>query len=316
MPRLRLPPLPPTRILIDKLAASKNLKHPAAQAREMKNRCWLVNPTLTNRFVRELGIRENEVVIDAYAGYGALTRALLAGGWDETTPADWEKVRKEQDVVGPEAGQVRRHNSGQFTFPPWNPKDGQVAELPEKGAGEEHPVPSVVVANDPAVSCLSRGLGFFPDEAPPNLWDFCVPQPAEMMKRFQTEKSQLYPSILEKERLVFAPESVYRWPSLPNILSHELVAKHMEVYDESKEGAERYHRPWNAPPPHITMCATIQDSVLGDQLLNQWVSSVIGSPDQEHSWMWKWGRIRLAFLVSRNMYDVSRDMDDACGDSC
>lgn len=305
MPKLRLPPLPPVQEIANIFSSSAKMKVEGIQAREMQKRLWLVNPTLTNRFVRELGIRKGEVIIDTYAGFGSLTRALLAGGYDETTPEDWDKVREEQAVVGPQEGSVKRRNAGQFTFPTWNVDTAEPAKLP-KHDEKKVEVPSLVVCNEPAISWLSRGMGFLPDLAPPGKWDFLVPQPAEMKERInKEEKMEVYPSILEKERLVFAPESIYHWPTLPKILSHELVTKHLPVYDESKEGVEKYQRPWKADPPHITMTSVIQDTVLGDQLLNQWVASSIGSEDHPHSWLWKWGRVRFAFLVPRHVYDVS-----------
>lgn len=271
--------------------------------REVQRRVWLVNPTLTNLFVRDLGVRKDEVFLEAYAGLGTLTRALLAGGYDKTTPKDWERVRKEQEIAPPEDdGKVKRHPS-QFKYPPWDIDLAAVPELPEKEDGEVV-TPALVVANDPSASMLSRGLGFLPGVQPKEKWDFEVPSAAEVQRLVKESDQELYPSVFEKN-LVVAPNSVYHWPTLPRILSDKLVSDKLPVWDESKEGDERYYRPWDAPEPHITMTAVMQDSVLGEQLLNQWVSSAIGSPKQAHSWIWKWGRIRFAFLVPRHMYDVS-----------
>jgi len=45
-------------------------------------------------------------------------------------------------------------------------------------------------------------------------------------------------------------------------------------------------------------------SVIGDQLVAQWLTSVIGASFNGSTWIWDWGRIRFALIVPKNLYDV------------
>lgn len=333
MPRLRLPPLPPA-VEWGNTVWMKSPRGEGAGSRESGKRVTLANKGLANDFVRELGIRKNEVVIDAYCGPGQTTRALLAGGNDETTSADWKRTVEEQKEkglpVGPVASEIkrRRGTAMDFNFPPWDvsetddivrpvvkskgrpPKakaneDGEVAAPPAKPASVT--TPKFVVANDPKVSALWRGFGFNPDLLPPSRWEMDdVPEPgAEPPTGLRHLKRTVYPSHLQ-ENLGISPVTIYHWPTAASILSDPLVAQHLEVYDESKGPLEGTKRPWDAPAPPITLVATIPDAVFGDQLVNQWILSATSSnAEGKRGWIWEWGRVRLALLVTRSIYDVS-----------
>jgi len=277
--------------------------------REALNRTTLADPALCDQFVRDLGLREGEVVIDAYCSAGTLTRSLLAGGYNETTPEDWEQVTREQQELGLLPKQVKRRVFGSpFTFPPWDPATAQKFEVPEPPRGKEIVQPKLVVANDPHVSVLARALGFIPDMAPPTRWESCEPQDPARLPDFKRPRS-VYPSVLEKN-LVFAVNSAYVWSTVPDILKSPLVWPSLPVYDDTKEGVEATYRPWSAPPPPITLLATLPPNVMGDQLMSQGVASAIGSDDFGRAWLWKWGRVRLATLVAKGLYDVSRREHD------
>lgn len=307
----------------------KSPRGEGAGSRESGKRVLLANRELANQFVRDLGIRKNEVVIDAYCGPGQLTRSLLAGGYDDTTAADWKRVVEEQKErglpVGPVASEIkRRRGMGlDFDFPPWDVSEADKATRPlvktrgrpKAKANEEEEVidpssiitPKFVVANDPKVSSLWRGLGFDPDQLPPSRWEMDdVPQPgAEQPTGLRALKRTVYPSSLQPN-LGISPVTIYHWPTAPLILQDPLVAQHLEVFDESKGPEDRAKRPWEEPPPPITLVATIPDAVFGDQLVNQWILSATSSDSNgKRGWIWEWGRVRLGLLVTKGLYDVS-----------
>lgn len=313
MPKLRLPPLPPStqwsdfipRARVGKGTTTKSVPQ-GAGTRELARRFVLASKPLADRFVRELGVRKDEVIIEAYSSMGQTTRSFLAGGYDYTTAADWQQVAREQEIVGPREGHVKRLNSGQFTFPPWDVENAQENKLPKPKDESKVVLPKAVIACEPIVAQLSRGLGFDPDQAPYSRWDYNKAKNAEELARLEEMKGTVpVRQSLTEERLFMSPVSLYDWEILPNILDNPIVWDKLPVYDSSKEGVESRKRPWTAPPPPMTLAVTIPDTVLGDQLMSQWVSSVIGSETAERSWLWAFGRVRIAGLVTKSLYDVS-----------
>lgn len=271
----------------------------------------LVNQKIANEFVRNLGLRESEVVIDAYCGPGQITRALLAGGYDETTAADWKKVVAEQRAKGLPIGQVaaetkrRRVTGGTFDFPPWDMSDVESPKYSKKPPSDLI-TPKLVIANDPKISSLARGLGFDLDDVPPSKWELEDPPQsgAEEPKELAKTRPLVYPSALQPN-LVLSPITVYHWSTIPMILENPLVAPNLPVFDASKDSADQTKRPWNAPPPPLTLLATIPDGPFGDQLVNQWVMSATSvGGGGKRGWLWQWGRVRMALLINRGLYDV------------
>ncbi|GMK56804.1 hypothetical protein CspeluHIS016_0306440 [Cutaneotrichosporon spelunceum] len=304
MPRLRLPPLPlPSQWSNYVPRIGKNTAE-GSGSRELGRRTVLANKKLTDQFVRALGIRKDEVVIEAYPALGQLTRSLLSGGADTTTPADWNKVTQEQDVVGPRAGQVKRRNVGAFDYPEWDVNTAPVNTLPNDVRESDVVVPKTVVAVEPHVTLFSRGLGFDPDLAPASFWDYNNAKSEDELKRMNEMRgtTPVYPSILEKN-LLMCPSTVFDWTTIPRIFDNPLVWKDFPVFDASKTGVAATMRPWEAETPPITVVSTMPETVMGDQLIAQWVSSAIGDPGMERGWLWAFGRVRLAMLVPSGQYD-------------
>lgn len=158
--------------------------------------------------------------------------------------------------------------------------------------------PKVVVASEPSPEFLIKGLGMKEDQAPP-----LIPVKTE------SEDHAVHPSAVhptDDPRLILSPSTPYRWPTLPQMLSNELVAPHLPVFDPlSPPGPEVTKRPWSAPPPPITLVSQMPHSVAGDQMISQWIGSSVGDLDGQKQWIWEWGRVRLALLVGKNQYDVS-----------
>lgn len=306
MPRLRLPPLPLPSQWSNFIPRTGRYANEGAGSRELAKRTVLANKQLTDEYVRTLGLGKDEVVIEAYPSLGQLTRSLLAGGCDTTTAADWAQVTQEQEVVGPRAGQVKRRNVKDFDYPEWDVRTAPINKPPKGVVESEAIVPKAVVAVEPLITQFSRGLGFDPDLAPASYWDYNSAKTEAELKRLNELRgtTPVYPSILQKN-LLLCPDTVFEWDTIPRILDNPIVWNKLPVYDASKEGAAATMRPWDAPPPPLTVVSTMPETVLGDQLIAQWVSSAIGEPGKERGWLWLWGRVRLAMLVPRTQYDVS-----------
>lgn len=177
--------------------------------------------------------------------------------------------------------------------------DGKVET---KGTGEE---PAVVVACEPSPSLLVNGLGMRDGDLP-----------GEIPARFESEDYAIYQSkIYQSEhepRLLLSPSTPYRWPTLSQLIANPLVNQHITKYASqkeedkvSKEDEQVGKRPWNAAQPPITIVAQMPQSVAGDQMVAQWIGSCAGTGNKDRTWIWQWGRIRLALLVGKNQYDVS-----------
>jgi hypothetical protein len=146
----------------------------------------------------------------------------------------------------------------------------------------------------------------------PTIGEPTAQDPFSEKEEMETKKRQrkhhkergIYPTLLEKN-LLFCSHSVYHWGTIPNILNDPLVIPSLEVYDKTKTGIEATYRPWTAPPPPVTVVVTVPTTPTGDQMISQWISSAIGSDTFGRSWLWKWGRARIAALVHKGLYDVS-----------
>lgn len=289
-PMPRLPPLPP-RAQWKTIWPRSVLRYSMDRTnREFNGRFLLANSRLTDEFTKALRIRDNEIIIEAFPGPGILTRSLLNGGVSDT------------DTEGE-------------------------AEIDEN---REYKKPALVVACEPSPKLL-EGLGMPTDQSP-----------EEIPARFESEDYSVYQSkVYQSEhepRLLLSPSTPYRWPTLTQMLGHELVQPFLQQYPSGAEGAagspseasvvgnsetgtpdtrtatsdgtsgaiaSSTQRPWAAPPPHITIVSQMPLSIAGDQMVSQWVGSAVGNSTGERSWIWKWGRLRLALLVSKTQYDVS-----------
>ena len=178
----------------------------------------------------------------------------------------------------------------------------------EDGQNEERKnteKPAMVVTCEPSPSLLVQGLGMGDGDLP-----------GEIPARFESEDYAIYQSrIYQSEhepRLLLSPSTPYRWPTLSQLIANPLVNQHIPKYESQKEEEKLSQedeqvgkRPWNAIEPPITIVAQMPQSVAGDQMVAQWIGSCAGTGNKDRTWIWQWGRIRLALLVGKNQYDVS-----------
>ena len=309
MPSLRLPPLPPpatwgSHFVRTNIASSPDpITH-----RSFPNRVLLANRDISDQFVRALGIRPNEVVLETFAGNGCLTRSLLHGGNPENTAeisAAWS-AQKESGVTEPP-------NDGAMDFPTWKAELASHESTPSTLSDTPLPTPRLVIACEPSPDFLVRGLGMPKSQIPPRIG---IPQTihgkaqasesSDKDRRHTTahiESSQYVATVHQstfEPNLLLSPTTPYVWETVPSILSNELVASKLERYSPTNNNS----RPWSAPAPPITLVAQMADSSVSDQMLAQWIASAIGA-DSKPSWIWAWGRVRLAMLLPSQSYDVS-----------
>ncbi|WVQ71921.1 hypothetical protein IAR50_001463 [Cryptococcus sp. DSM 104548] len=284
----RLPPLP---------IASKwshhfpvaTLAHPPKvnNLRKAPGRLLLASPTLCDEYVRALRLRPGEVVIEGYAGPGSLTRSLVSGGRSVEEGKAWEK---EHGMEGMKAkgSRVSTAKDKSGAYPIWTEDlpSTQDAILP---TGEPTLKPELVVTTESSYEILRRGL------------DYPLAPASAQMQKEGFRGYNLVPS-KHADNLMLSHATLYSWDTIPALLSHPLVRPHLPVWDASAAEEDQAKRPWNAPTPHITVVMQVPDGMLGEQITTQWIRSVVGN-NEKRAWMWKWGRVRLALLCGRNIYD-------------
>jgi hypothetical protein len=272
--------------------------------------------------------------VEVNAGPGQLTRSLLAGGQKEVVkPWSAEEIDASRDawkgVTMPKLDSPARGSGTKLPegFPLWRNelsegrtldkhdeedkaaehREGAVttetASAAETASASAINKPALVVASESSAQIIMRGLGF-----PAEL----VPFKGLMLERLSEAailddmtSAGVYQSPLDP-RLALSLSTPYRWPVLPRILSSPIVAKHLPIYDpEAPPGPDTTKRPWEADPPPLTIVGHIPNSLNGEQMLAQWVGSSVGEAGTPRSWIWEWGRVRLALLVGKSLYDVS-----------
>ena len=312
MPSLRLPPLPPqaswgthfSRIILSR--SPDPLTH-----RHFPNRVLIANRDISDQFVRTLGIRPNEVVLETFAGNGCLTRSLLHGGNPENTAEISAAWLAEKDT-----GATELHSDGDTVdFPTW--KAELASHQPTPSTVSETPLntPRLVIACEPSPEFLVRGLGMPPSQVPPRVGgSLRISIQGKAPVSEDHDKGRVYSSSLMEPNqyivtvhqstfepnLLLSPTTPYVWETVPRILSNELVASKLETHSPT----DRVLRPWSAPAPPITLVGQMADSAVNEQMVAQWIGSAIGAADNTPSWIWAWGRVRLAMVLPRRTYDV------------
>lgn len=334
-PRLPLPPLPPIRTWKQHfprglLAITPD---PAVQ-RETTGRIFLTNRSLVDQFVRSLHLRDDEVVLEGFSGPGVVTRSLLNGGWpeDETVKAEeWIRAGPEGVGTGAEGMRKVKAKDGDYRFPTWledlrkelekggESLRGEVTDPTTIGAKEK---PKVVIAIESSPEILVRGLGLEPCNIPKPTSNIDPTKPSDdpQIDESGADISFRRPKVIDlrkpsdqpvtvfkshhDDRLLLSPMVPYYQPVLPGLLEHELIKPYLEVYDVSQPNPTK--RPWSAPPPPITYVAQIPDSERGETMAVAYILQSIGAAHGRQSWIYEYGRVRLALLVGRPLYDVSR----------
>ncbi len=353
MPRLRLPPLPPFRRW-HKYFPRTRLSHPPdpKSQRGFRGRFIITNRNITDAFVKDLGIRPNEIVIELFPGTGLLTRSLLNGGNPEDTAGEaaiwsasekqekagidldfplWRKELAKQTFIEssstpstiPSTSSESLSTSSEMSSPlsessSTSSESSATSSEPSTTTSESSsssdatfPLPRLVIASEPSPEFLIRGLGLPRFERTPSLKMMKGQHTTPVDNNSIVSEDPEISGLVKPPAVSYEPDSIavhqssiqhnlllsnttpYFWTTVPEILSHELVSSHAGP-----------KRSWNDTPPPITVIAQMPDSSVGDQLVAQWIASVTGAAHGAPSWIWKWGRARLALIVSKTLYDV------------
>jgi hypothetical protein len=333
--RLRLPPLPSGETWKNYFGRSVLAAPLDATANRVFNgRTFLTNPKHTNEFVRALKLRPEDVILEQWPGPGQLTRSLVYGGNDidvEKVKQAWAEGLKEQkpedyDVAmarvkkgksGMKSKALFGSRKGDAVFPAWGAsfvKDDLISpeEANEIGGVSDYPVPRHVVSLESSSDTMVAGLGLRQEHA-------LSPFEYKTLERLQgndsrfdlgsdptasTPAAKVRPSDYESN-LSFVVASPYQWRLLPETLMADEVK---DLIDEAGEGdaleGSKGMRKWMAEPPNLIHVCQVPDGQAGEGLVGQWIMSVVGAAEDAPHWIWKWGRIRMAFLTGRTLYDV------------
>ncbi|WRT67100.1 uncharacterized protein IL334_004066 [Kwoniella shivajii] len=306
---MRIPPLPPARTWPTYFPARLLPISPDRNMiRKAMGRKLLTNPILCDQFVRSMKIRQGEIVIESYAGTGALTRSLISGGNSVKEAENWLSQRSQEQVgmQGDNTTTTKGKGKSKKTYPIWIDDLPSSSKSDTNVQGKEVNIaervelvePKLVVASEGSLELLVRSFDH-PSTSNSILSSIGRETSTDpYMRPVPVTKTPL------NANLLLSHSTAYVWPTLPKILQDPLVSENLPIHDPTlPPGEECTKRSWEDPEPPITIVCQVPDSSIGEQLVSQWVGSAVGDPGQKRTWIWEWGRIRLALLCGRSLYD-------------
>ncbi|WWC69482.1 uncharacterized protein I206_103423 [Kwoniella pini CBS 10737] len=315
----RIPPLPPTKTWSKHFPAKLLPVSPDRNMiRKSIGRKLLANQKLCDEFVKSLKIRPHEVIIEGYAGVGGLTRSLLSGGESFKESFKWDSnLLDELNLENQSLKEQKSTNKNKSKsetkktkYPIWqedlpssnSTKSESESKLELEVEGEtetreeEIIKPKVVIASEGSLELLIRSFNY--PSKKDELSSIGKPISSDPYTReIPVIQTPLHPNLL------LSHSTAYVWPTLPKILENPLVVEQLPIHDPSLIGVEATKRSWEDPEPPITIVCQLPDSSIGEQLAAQWIGSAVGDPGQKRTWIWEWGRIRLALLCGKSLYD-------------
>jgi len=314
-PKLGLPPLPPRSTLPHYIPNKSFCINSGTQERDYPGRAGIVNPRLADEFVRALGVRDGEFVLEMYPGVGGITRALLSGGRSASPllqarqKAAWWNELKDQAPETP--ANARKPVVPKDVFPNWietfKNAEAEVAALEEEHKGEEEDEakvtkPKHIVVAEPNTRIRKPCFALDPLAQPTShqTWEYVLAQ----RQHSQEWLDGIHPCSVD-DRITVTGADPYTWETAEYMLSHPVNQPHIPVWDpNAPPGPAQHYRNWSDPEPHITYVASMPLSSVSESLIGQWLGSAVGAADGYPTWIWRWGRVRMAFLMSRWSYDV------------
>ncbi|RXK36699.1 hypothetical protein M231_06006 [Tremella mesenterica] len=142
-------------------------------------------------------------------------------------------------------------------------------------------LPKKVVVIEPSRPVLAAGFGLKTKAIPTSEW--------ATMTQFEIPPTEVY-EIEEESRLLLSPSSPYRWNVISDIMRNELLKPFLPKIPK-----------WEEEMPTITLVGQMPCSLVGEQLMSQWIGTVVGG--NKKPWIWEWGRVRMAILLSPSLYD-------------
>lgn len=281
-----LPPLPPRSTWTAAFPRPSYSLSSPLNPRLTPNRVTLASPELCQEFVKELDLKPDEVVLEAYSGPGVLTRSLL-------------EAKPKRVIALEPSGHLITHPHGlAFSsealteaeariFGRVEAKSSQSIRESQDGSGKRRGRPkktaavSSVTEDDAATTGDQSSSETLSEESPTLPATGLVSGgPAHLLDSTHDPKLSLLPS------------SAYDWETWTKLLQHPVF---------SGVSSEVVSRKWRDTPPNLRFVAQIPDSVVGEQLISQWVALI-----PRRGWLFEFGRMRLDLLVSPSLFDVGR----------
>lgn len=226
---------------------------------------------------------------------GGLTRSLVTGGDAVREGKEWEEEKRLESIRPGEKGKGTE-------LPAW------MGDLPAmnnyKYRSPALRIPKLVVSTEGSLGLIQKGLDYNENPHEASLNDVKGRHPGSSIANYIAKETPIVPSP-HKDNLLLSHSTVYLWQAVPSILEHPTVNAALPVYDPSAAPGSQKKRPWSAPPPPITLVAQMPNSSLGEQLVSQWIGSAAGE-EHKRSWIWEYGRVRIALLCGKSLYDVSK----------
>lgn len=286
---LPLPP-PPPRTEWSRAFPTNNfnivnrLSSPGAHAIGKGKRTQVADQALADSIVRALDVKSDEIVLEAYPGMGFLTRALLA-----LPPAQHPRkvltIEPSVDFnvhglnLSPEAALAG------FSLDEEKVKAKQALLATRRAAMR-------VVYHDIAAGRDARDIPESPE----------ISHPMDSTKGTHIFRS--FPSA-DDPALTIIDGTMFDWKTVPALESQGLLSDVQRREWHDGEHPLPSHLPSStdvriAEPPNLHLISQIPDSDMGEQLVNQWISCVAGQ-----SWLFRWGRVKMSFIVKPTLFDVS-----------
>ncbi|GHJ88938.1 hypothetical protein NliqN6_5340 [Naganishia liquefaciens] len=246
-------------------------------------RTQVADTALANSIARKLDIQNDQVVLEAYPGMGFLTRAILA------LPPD-VRPRKVLSIEPSVDFNVHGLNlTPEQALSGWSPLNGTGGggggdDGDDGDDGNSKAKQTLLAKRRDAVREILAGLAKKGQSTPDLDAVTRDDAAAAINESMGTPVFRAFPSE-DDSALTIIDGTMFDWKTVPALEEQGLL-----------DDVQR--REWQDEPPNLHYIATIPDSDMGEQLVNQWVSCVAGP-----SWLFRFGRVKMSFLVKPTLYD-------------
>ncbi|KAJ9103271.1 hypothetical protein QFC21_002694 [Naganishia friedmannii] len=277
--RSALPPLPP-RQSWQQVFPNKNfsivnrLRGAGTVGIQKGKRTQVADEALANRMVQRLDVRKEDVLIEAYPGMGFLTRALL----NLSPPFHPRKVLTIEPSLD-----FNINGLGLNSDLALEGEDKALPHAESKEDAKRYLTERRKLLHNNAIEEMIKNAGVGgTDQAPilPSM-DGGIEMAAPLKDDYTL---RAFPS-KDDPSLVIIDGTMFDWKTVAVLEADGLLS-------------DVQRRTWEEPPPNLHMIATIPDSDMGEQLVSQWIGCVA-----TRSWLFRWGRVKMSFLVKPTLYD-------------
>lgn len=315
---LQLPPLPP-RAKWAKAFPTNNfhivnrLSTPGATAIGRGKRTQVADKSLANSVVHAVGVKKEDVVLEAYPGMGFITRALLELPPDQH-PRKVITVEPAVDFNVKGLGLSSQVALEGYSLEEENDKTKH-ALLNQRMEANDRAKHALLKTRQSAMQSAMFSMYIQTDnqrilersDENQDPTSDPVDQPSPDAHIFRT-----FPSA-DDPTLTIIDGTMFDWKTVPQLEAQGLLSDvTRREWQDGKRSFQVYHTPFTHPPylepPNLHLIAQIPDSDMGEQLVSQWIGCIASQ-----SWLFRWGRVKMSFIVRPTLYDVSRIMQTSAG---